>query len=135
MPFAEKLCPERLQCSGKLTAVFGFLAGEHWTDPQIGTMAITSDGFVFVRGGISDMQAILDGDADLPHDEMFGSASDLMRNILGASDAAELDADERRELAGAMRQRVDCQFVPEVVTAGLALLENHETVQQTRGDM
>jgi hypothetical protein len=42
-----KLRPDRFPgASGKMMAVVAFILGEHWTDPAISELVVTSDGFV-----------------------------------------------------------------------------------------
>ena len=45
-----KLRPDRFPgASGKMVAVVAFILGEHWTDPAISELVVTSDGFVLAQ--------------------------------------------------------------------------------------
>ena len=90
----EKLHPKRIKTSGKMTAFLGYLLGEHFADPQITTLTITSDGYMLV----GDMA-----------NEHVGLESDLVRNINGISDVAGLSAEERKWLLARIPKRAGTQ--------------------------
>ena len=84
----EKLSPERLLCSGKMTAVLGCICGQQWTNPRIVELCVTSDGVVLgVREG------------DCGANEIVGDRSDLVRNLRGVADAVGLTHEERLRFA------------------------------------
>ena len=46
MSLAEKLHPDRFTAmSPKMTAIVAYVLGEHWTDPEIQWMSVSSDGY------------------------------------------------------------------------------------------
>ena len=90
MRLAEKLNPDRFSAmSGKMAAIVGYVLGEHWTQPVITALSVTSDGFVTTES------------------EFLGEAADLDRNILNLLVAADLNAEERAEFERLYRERVD----------------------------
>ena len=66
--------------SPKMTAIIAFVLGEEWTDPQIGWMSVSSDGY-----------ATTDSD-------FLGDAADLDRNIRELLIAAQLSPTSDRSL-------------------------------------
>lgn len=90
MSIAEKLHPDRFTAmSPKMTAIVAYVLGEHWTEPEIRWMSVSSDGYVTT-------------DSDF-----IGDASDLNRNLRKLLIAAQLSPDEREEFARLFRERVD----------------------------
>ena len=90
MSLTAKLHPDRFTAmSPKMTAIIAFVLGEEWTDPQIGWMSVSSDGY-----------ATTDSD-------FLGDAADLDRNIRKLLIAAQLSPDERQEFARLFRERID----------------------------
>jgi len=84
---AEKLHPRRFPgMSGKMAAIVAQILGEHWTEPELAGLVITSDGLVLAR------QA---GDVGCNH--IIGSAGYLERNISGLLAVAGLTGAERQE--------------------------------------
>lgn len=65
--------------SPKMAAIVATIVGEQWTEPTIGYISITSDGFL-VSGS-----------------NFLGSVDDLERNTKNLLDAAELTDEERTE--------------------------------------
>lgn len=87
---SEKLHPDRFTAmSGKMTAIVGYVLGESWTDPEIRSMSVSSDGYVTT-------------DSDF-----LGEAADLDRNLRKLLIAAQLSPEERQEFARLFRERVD----------------------------
>jgi hypothetical protein len=87
---AEKLRPDRFTAmSGKMASIVGYILGESWSDPEITTLSVTSDGFVTTES------------------EFLGEAADLDRNILNLLMAAGLSDEERAEFERLYRDRVD----------------------------
>ncbi len=82
---AAKLEP--IHTGGKFRALLGFLLDEHWTNPRIGALTITSE------GGMLDTSS---GFAN----EFIGHVSDLERNIRGIAKVAELTPQETKWLLG-----------------------------------
>ena len=65
--------------SPKMAAIVASILGEKWTDPPMGSISITSDGYA------------ISGDC------FIGSADDLMRNVQNLIIAAELTSEEKKE--------------------------------------
>ncbi len=90
MSLTAKLHPDRLTAmSPKMTATIAVVVGEEWTDPQIGWMSVSSDGYA------------------TPDSDFSGDAADLDRNIRKLLTAAQLSPAERQESARLSRERVD----------------------------
>jgi hypothetical protein len=88
----------RLDCARKLRAVqvsdhfqaiLGGLLGEDWTTPRLVEMVITPDGHLLGR---------CDGEAAFK--AFLGASADLLKNIHGVAEVAELDGDEIGYLVG-----------------------------------
>ena len=76
----DLLHPRRFSAmSPKMTAIVAYVLGEHWTEPEVAWLSVSSDGHV-----VSDAHFI-------------GSGQDLDRNIANLLDAAELTEEQRRE--------------------------------------
>jgi hypothetical protein len=87
---ADKLHPDRFSAmSDKMAAIVSFVLGESWTEPEIASLSVTSDGFVLTDA------------------EFFGEAADLDRNLLNLLVAAEVTSDERADFERLYRERVD----------------------------
>ena len=44
---AHELRPDRFSAmSGKMRAIVGYILGEAWTEPEIATLSVASDGYV-----------------------------------------------------------------------------------------
>jgi hypothetical protein len=72
-----------VQVSEHFQAILGCLLGEDWTTPQLVEMVITPDGHLLGRcEGEAAFQVFL------------GAAADLLRNVHGVGEVAELDGDE-----------------------------------------
>jgi len=90
MTLADKLHPDRFSAmSGRMAAIVAYVLGESWTDPDIASLSVTSDGFVTTES------------------EFIGEAADLDRNLLNLLVAADLSPDERAEFEQLYRERVD----------------------------
>ena len=90
----EKLRPDRLRTSGKMTAVLGFLCDQVWTDPAI-TEIVVVDGLA------------LAGNTDDPLlDSILGDASSLYGNINGAAEAAKLTTREATWLGRQAQRKI-----------------------------
>ena len=93
---AVKLHPNRFpNMSGKMAAIVAYVLGEHWTDPELAELAITSDGLVLGRE-----------DGDVGCNTVIGSAEDLGRNVRFLITMAGLTDEERAEWDRLYRTRV-----------------------------
>jgi hypothetical protein len=90
---AEKL--KQVKVSPKFTAMLAYFLDEHWTDPQIVDMAITSDGMLLV--GTTDDPLL---------DNLAGSGDDLWSNLRGVAKVAELTDEELTALLARARRKV-----------------------------
>jgi len=78
---ARKL--RQVQVSDHFQAILGCLLGEDWTTPRLVEMVITPDGHILGRcDGETSFKAFL------------GASEDLLKNIHGVANTAELDGDE-----------------------------------------
>src|SRR5579863_2320284 len=78
-----------VEVSGMFAAILACLLGEDWTDPKIEEMRISPDRCLLARpAGESTFKAFL------------GAEADVIRNIHGVAEAAELDGDEVGYLIG-----------------------------------
>ena len=75
--------------SGMFTAILACLLDEDWTDPKIEQLAMTHDRCLLARA---------EGDGGF--DKFLGAESDLIRNIHGIAEVAQLDGDELGYLLG-----------------------------------
>lgn len=79
-------CARKLRAvhvSEHFQAILGCLLGEDWTTPRLVEMVLTPDGHLLGRcEGEASSKAYL------------GAADDLVRNIHGVAEVAELDGDE-----------------------------------------
>jgi len=83
----ELLHPSRFtEMSGRMSAIVAYILGEHWTEPTITDIAITSDGYLLFQ---------LEG--DIGHNDFIGPAIDLERNWACLLIAADLTPDQRTE--------------------------------------
>ena len=78
-----------VETSGMFTALLGYLVGEDWATPRIEELKISPDRCVLAR---------VEGDTALK--TFIGAEADLIRNIHGIADVAELDGDELGYLLG-----------------------------------
>jgi len=91
-----KLRPDRFPgASGKMVAVVAFVLGEHWTDPAISELVVTSDGFVLAQQ-----------EGEVGANDIIGSEADLNRNLLNLIEAAGLTEAEVREFGRLQRERI-----------------------------
>ena len=68
----EKLRPDRFSAmSGKMAAIVGYILEEHFSDPAISELVVTSDGFVLAQH-----------EGEIGANEMIGEEADLNRNLL-----------------------------------------------------
>jgi hypothetical protein len=72
-----------VQVSNHFQAILGCLLNEDWTTPRLIEMVITPDAHVLGR---------CDGEASFK--AFLGASEDLLRNIHGLAQVAELDGDE-----------------------------------------
>ena len=87
---ADLLHPRRFtEMSPRMAAIVGYVLGEHWTEPEIAWLSVSSDGYVS-----SDAHFI-------------GSGQDFDRNIANLLDAAELTEAQRREWHALYCTKVD----------------------------
>jgi len=93
----RKLNPARFtRMSGKMAAMVGYIVGaEHWGNPPIREMIVTSDRFVLGRIG-----------EQIGFDTFFGSYADLVRNWLSLLSAADLSSAEFWEAECLFAERV-----------------------------
>ena len=93
---ARKLKP--IETGDMFTAILAALLDEDWTTPKIEELFITSDRFILARPS-----------GEMAHKLFIGEEADLIRNIHGVAEVAELDGDELGYLLGkvAEARRVD----------------------------
>jgi hypothetical protein len=72
-----------VQVSEHFQAILGCLLNEDWTTPKLVEMVITPDGHVLGRC-----------DGETAFKAFLGASSDLIKNIHGVAQVAELDGDE-----------------------------------------
>lgn len=84
---ARKLRP--IETSGMFTAILAALLGEDWTDPRIEELQISSDHCLLARPA-----------GEVTFKAFLGAEADLIRNIHGVAEVAELDGDELGYLLG-----------------------------------
>ena len=78
-----------VEVSGMFAAILACLLGEDWTNPKIEELRISPDRCLLARpAGESTFKAFL------------GAEADLIRNIHGVAEVAELDGDEVGYLLG-----------------------------------
>ena len=73
-----------VQVSDHFRAILGCLLGEDWTTPRLLEMVITPDGHLLGR---------CDGEATFK--AFLGASTDLLKNVHGVAEVAELDGDEK----------------------------------------
>lgn len=78
-----------VETSGMFTALLGYLVGEHWATPRIEELRISPDRCILAR---------VEGDTALK--TFIGAEVDLISNIHGVAEVAELDGDELGFLLG-----------------------------------
>lgn len=82
-----------IETSGMFTAILACLLGEDWTEPKIEELRVTPDRCLLARpAGEASFKAFL------------GAEADLIRNIHGVADTAELDGDEIGYLLGRLAE-------------------------------
>jgi hypothetical protein len=72
-----------VETSDHFTAILGCLLGEDWTTPRILELRLTPDHHLLAR---------VEGEVTFKHH--LGAEEDLIRNIHGIAEVAELDGDE-----------------------------------------
>jgi hypothetical protein len=78
-----------VQVSDHFRAILGCLLGEDWTTPRLVEMVITPDGHLLGRcEGEASFRAFL------------GASAELLKNVHGVAEVAELDGDEIGYLVG-----------------------------------
>lgn len=88
----RQACARKLrsvQISDHFQAILGCLLGEDWTTPRLMEMIITPDGHLLGRC-----------DGELAFKAFLGASEDLIKNIHGVAQVAELDGDEIGYLVG-----------------------------------
>jgi len=96
MTWVEKLAPDYLRTSPKMTAILGALTGERWTEPRMIRIYITSDRF-----------ALGEHEGEVGANYFIGAASDLERNINGVCNAVGLTPTERVEFARTAMKHIE----------------------------
>jgi hypothetical protein len=76
-----------VRVSGKFAAILACMVGEEWTTPSLVELAMTSDGFLLGRRK-----------GDIGLNELLGAEADLIRNLKGVAEVAELTTNETLEL-------------------------------------
>jgi hypothetical protein len=85
----SKLDPRRFPgMSGRMAAILGYFLGEEYTDPQVYSLSITSDGFL-VSGNY-----------------FLGAAEDLENNVTRLLDCAGVTKEEEAEFRRIMKQKI-----------------------------
>ncbi len=84
----------RVQTSGKMMAIMGYILNEKLTDPSFASITITSDGHVLGmhRG-------------DIGYNDYIGSIHDFVRNVNGLVNVAELTQDEKQYILKLLREK------------------------------
>ncbi|KKN20132.1 hypothetical protein LCGC14_0938750 [marine sediment metagenome] len=96
MELATKLHPRGFtEMSGQMAAIVAYILEEHWTDPELAELHITSDGFVLGR------QA-----GDVGCNAWIGSVQDLERNVATLLRVAELTPEQCQRWQELYRRRV-----------------------------
>ena len=91
-----KLRPDRFTAmSGKMAAIVGYILDEHFSEPAISELVVTSDGFVLAQA-----------EGEVGANEMLGTEVDLNRNLLDLIEAAGLTAEEVREFGRLQRKHI-----------------------------
>jgi hypothetical protein len=78
-----------VQVSDHFQAILGCLLGEDWTTPRLVEMVVTPDGHLLGR---------CEGEATFK--AFLGASADLLKNLHGVAEVAELDGDELGYLLG-----------------------------------
>jgi hypothetical protein len=78
-----------VQVSDHFQAILGCLLGEDWTTPRLVEMVITPEGHLLGR---------CEGEAAFK--AFLGASTDLLKNVHGVAEVAELDGDEIGYLVG-----------------------------------
>src|SRR3954451_13724099 len=88
----RRACASKLaevEVSDHFRAILGYLLGEDWTTPRLVEMVITPDGHLLGR---------CDGEAAFK--AFLGASADLLKNVHGVAEVAELDGDEIGDQVG-----------------------------------
>jgi len=89
MTLAQKLHPSRFTAmSPRMAAIVAYILGEAWTEPTIGGLSITSDGFLIADGNL------------------IGDVASLDHNILMLFAVTDLDDSERASFMRQYRAKV-----------------------------
>lgn len=92
----KKLHPAQFSgMSPKMAAFVGFICEVHYTDPEITSVSVTSDGFLLCQKS-----------GDVTHSSFEGSYLDLENNMLRLFDAALLTIDEQYTASSVMRGKI-----------------------------
>ena len=106
----QKLNPRRFPgMSPKMAAIVGFVVGKKYTKQAIGSMYVTSDGFVIARPSV---------EGGIGHEIFIGTLSDLEDNWERLLDAADLSIQERA-IAERLFVRIQDFRTPEPIGFGL----------------
>jgi hypothetical protein len=83
-----KLNPKAIRVSPMFHAILACMLGQSgWTNPSLAALTVTSDGFLLgMREG------------DYGFNDFLGSRQDLMDNLHGVADAADLTQSEKKKL-------------------------------------
>jgi hypothetical protein len=88
---SQKLHPVRFTAmSGRMAAILGRILDERFTEPQLVSLIVTSDGFVLGRRA-----------GDIGYNDFIGAESDLKRNwgnLLAVAGLSDEERDEARRL-------------------------------------
>ena len=87
----ETLRRGRLNSSGKMIAILGYIADVNVTEPSIEELCVTTDGMLMVRH---------DDEVGM---EILGNAQDLERNLRGVCDVLAISGAEREAILGAIK--------------------------------
>lgn len=85
----SKLNPDVVQVSPKFRAILGCMLHQKWTEPELISMAMTSDGFLLGQHR-----------GDIGMNDILGSRQDLERNLTGLAVVVELTKTETEALLG-----------------------------------
>ncbi len=84
----------RIETSGKMMAIMGYILNEELTDPSFASITITSDGHVL------GMQR-----GDIGYNDYIGGIHDFVRNVNGLVNAAELTHEEQKYILKLLQEK------------------------------
>lgn len=85
--------------SSKMGAMVGYVLGEKFTNPSLGSISVTSDGFIIAYP--------VDEDGNMGHSEFLGSVADFRRNLGNLIAVAGLTKSEFDEFQKLYNKRVE----------------------------